>query len=433
MFSLSPQEISTWLACGGAALAGAAVGLFSLFPGARLIGLGLVVLAGALFWASRRVTTPSARRERWLRTPLDAPVVLLLLQVGLSFWASAMPEKSWVAIGQLVAGLVAFYGVVNWSRDRTRLWWAVILVIALGLGLALIAPLAVDWFRERKTFLPAALYRFFPLVLSDPVHPNVMAGALVTLLPLPLALFLSLPAVSKRQHWLRGALLVICSLQILILLLTKSRGGYVALCVGLWLALWLSGRRRWAIGLALVCVLVVGWLITRPPVETREGPDTSQAALDASTWVFRQQVWHTAVQVIGDFPFTGVGLGTFNDVAALVYGFYAPATPGTHNLYLQVAVDLGLLGLVGFLSMLSIVVWVAVKAYRSYDPVKEGTLRAVAIGGLSGMVATLAHGLVDSHTWGSKGAFIPWLVMGLLVALYSLALPRSSDLANVEG
>ena len=91
------------------------------------------------------------------------------------------------------------------------------------------------------------------------------------------------------------------------------------------------------------------------------------------------------------------------------------------------------LGLVGFLSMLFIVVWVAVKAYRSYDPVKEGTLRAVAIGGLSGMVATLAHGLVDSHTWGSKGAFILWLVMGLLVALYSLALPRSSDLANIEG
>jgi putative inorganic carbon (HCO3(-)) transporter len=432
MFSLSPQKISTWLACGGAALAGATVGLFSLFPGARLIGLGLVVLAGGLFWASRRVATPSARGERWLRTPLDIPVTLLLLQIGLSFWASAMPDKSWVAIGQLVAGLVAFYGIVSWSRDRARLWWAVIVLIALGLGLALIAPFAVDWFRERKTFLPSALYRLFPLILSDPVHPNVMAGALVTLIPLPLALFLSLPAVSRRQQFLRGALLVICSLQILILLLTKSRGGYIALGAGLWLTLWLSGRRRWAIGLALVCVLVLVWLAIQPAVETQAGSGTSQAALDASTWAFRQQVWYTALQVIGDFPFTGVGLGTFNDVAALLYGFYAPATPGTHNLYLQVAVDLGLLGLVSFLAMLLIVIWVAVKAYRSHDSVAEGTMRAVASGGLAGMVATMAHGLVDSHTWGSKGAFIPWLVMGLLVALYSLALPRSPGVTDVE-
>jgi hypothetical protein len=38
------------------------------------------------------------------------------------------------------------------------------------------------------------------------------------------------------------------------------------------------------------------------------------------------------------------------------------------------------------------------------------------------MVATMAHGLVDTHTWGSKGAFIPWTMMGLVVALHIQAL-----------
>lgn len=417
MFSFLRQNPSLLFESGGVTFAAAAVVLLSLFPGLRFVGLLLVLLSGALFWAGR-LGRPAGRSTFGARTPLDGPLLLLLLQVGVALRASALPDKSWIAVCQLGAGLVAYYAIVNWSRDRARLWWAVAALILLGMGLALVAPFAVDWFRDRKTFLPSALYRFFPLLLSDSVHPNVMAGALSTLLPLPLALCLA----SRRQLWLRGALFAICLLQCLILVLTKSRGGYLALGAGIWLTLWLSGRRRWAIGLTLLAVLLVAWLVTRPPVETGREVDPTQAALDASSWDFRQQVWHTAIQMIGDFPFTGAGLGTFNDVAALLYGFYAPQNPQAHNLYLQVAVDLGLLGLISYLAILLLVLWSAFQAYRVFDAWQEWTWRAVAIGGLSGMVATMAHGLVDTHTWGSKGAFIPWTMMGLVIALYIQAL-----------
>jgi putative inorganic carbon (HCO3(-)) transporter len=295
-------------------------------------------------------------------------------------------------------------------------------LIALGIGLALIAPFGVDWFRDRKTFLPPALYQFFPLLLPDSIHPNVMAGSLATLAPLPLALCLALPSESKRHIWIRITLLIVFLIQALILILTKSRGGYIALGVGLWLTLWLSGRRRWSIALTLLAVLAVAWLVTRPSTGAAEGLGQAQAALDASTWSFRQIVWQTGLQIVGDFPFTGVGLGTFNDVAELLYGFYAPNNPGAHNLFLQAAVDLGVLGLISFVAILLLVVWVAFQAYVRFDGAHQNLLRAVAIGGLSGIMATIAHGLVDSHTWGSKGAFIPWMVMGLVVALYSLAL-----------
>jgi putative inorganic carbon (HCO3(-)) transporter len=354
------------------------------------------------------------------------------VQIGVAYWASAIPEKTWVAVGQLGAGLVGYYAIVNWSRDRARLWWAVAALILLGLGLALIAPFAVDWFRDRKTFLPPALYGFFPLLFSDTIHPNVMAGSLATLMPLPLALSLGLPGVSRRQLWLRGGFLMICLFQFLILVLTRSRGGYIALAVGLWLTLWLSDRRRWAISLLLLVALLVVWLVSRPPVDTAAEFDPTRAALDASTWAFRQRVWHTALQLIGDFPFTGVGMGTFNDVAALLYGFYAPQNPQAHNLFFQVAVDLGLVGLISFFAILLLVLWTAFQAYRVFDSLQEQTLRAVAIGGLSGVVATMAHGIVDSHTWGSKGAFIPWTVMGLIVALHSLAHSRSQEMADTQ-
>ncbi len=435
----------------GATVAAAmAVALFSLFPGARLVGLILVVLAGLLFGLS------PGRRGRWLPTPLDWPVLLLLVQAGLGFWASAQPDKSWVTACQLGAGLVAYYALVNWSRDRVRLGWALAALLVMGVGLALMAPFAVDWFRNRKTFLPAELYRAFPLLLPDSIHPNVMAGALVTLMPLPLALFLgtdiSTPSCAREavgqnfspasrgrlrgglfpERWrivLRWALLAAALLQLAILILTKSRGGYLAAGVGLCLTLWLSRRRRWALALLLVGAVLAAVLLLQPAAGTVEGVDAldplgaTQEALDPSTWAFRQRVWGVALQLIADFPFTGVGLGTFNDVAALLYGFYAPQNPQAHNLFLQVGLDLGVLGLVGFLSIWSLALWAAFQAYRLLE--REPALRAVAVGALSGLVATLAHGLIDVHTWGSKGAFIPWTLIGLAVALLSLALRDS--------
>lgn len=53
--------------------------------------------------------------------------------------------------------------------------------------------------------------------------------------------------------------------------------------------------------------------------------------------------------MVADFPFTGAGMGTFNDVGALLYPFYEVNNPGTHNWYLQVGVDLGIPGLITLL------------------------------------------------------------------------------------
>jgi hypothetical protein len=427
---MASDLIPTLFASGAVALALAAVALFNVFPDLKLLGLVLATLAGAFFFASRFGARSKVGRALWLYTPLDFPILLLLIQIGVTSWATALPENTWIAVGQLAAGLVAYYVVVNWSRDGARLRWSVVALILLGLGLALVAPFAVDWFREQKTFLPSTVYRFFPLLLPDSIHPNVMAAALATLMPIPLALSINLPVVKRRHLWLRGALAVVYMIEALVLILTKSRGGYIALFIGLWVTLWLSDRRRWAIGLSIVAALLILWFALATPSDTGDGLDPAQAALDASTWAFRQRVWQTALEIIADFPFTGVGAGTFNDVAGLFYGFHSPSNPGTHNLFLHAGVDLGLVGLITYLASLLIVLWGGTQAYLSFDTSQERLLRAVTIGGLSGIVSTLANGLVNSHTWGSKGAFIPWMIMGLVIALYSLAL--SSGVYGLE-
>jgi len=421
---LSRRNVPILIESGAAALAAAAVLAFSLLPRLRLIGLFAVLLSGLLFWVGRSIGGPTARLRWWLPTPLDLPILVILLQVGVSFWAGARVETTSVAACQLGAGLVAYYAVVNWARDRTRLWWTVIALILMGTGLALISPFTVDWFRNVKTFLPSRLFGLFPLLVGDSVHPNVMAGALITMIPLPLALLLSPPALPGQRPWLRAALLGVCLAQVAVVVLTKSRGGYLALGVGVWLTLWLSGRRRWAIGLAVLALVLVACLVVLSPENGDERPSAAQAALGLGTWAFRQRIWETAIRIIRDFPLTGTGMGAFNDVADLLYGLHVPENPQAHNLFLQVATDLGLPGLVAFLAILILVLWAGLVARSLLGHLQEESLQAVAVGGLSGVVATVAHGLVDSHTWGSKGAFLPWTVMGLVVASYMWALSR---------
>jgi O-antigen ligase len=122
--------------------------------------------------------------------------------------------------------------------------------------------------------------------------------------------------------------------------------------------------------------------------------------------------------MLGDFPFTGTGMGTFNDLASILYAFWETHNPSAHNLYLQVSLDLGFPGLIAYLSMLMSTLWMAASTIRTLGQREDAELRLLAIGALAGIVALMVHGLVDVAGWGTRAAFIPWLLIGWIAALY---------------
>ena len=74
--------------------------------------------------------------------------------------------------------------------------------------------------------------------------------------------------------------------------------------------------------------------------------------------------------------------------------------------------------MIALLALLMLAVWVSGAAIRTFDRVGEKELRALAVGTLGGIAAMMVHGLMDITAWGTRAAFIPWLVIGLAVALY---------------
>jgi len=138
-----------------------------------------------------------------------------------------------------------------------------------------------------------------------------------------------------------------------------------------------------------------------------------QTAVGSISLQGRVEVWSRALSALRDFPFTGLGLGSFRRAAATLYPFFLLGSvqdiSHSHNVFLQVGVDVGLPGLVGYLGLLATAVAVGWGKVR-----RGGWERLVGLGVLSSLLGYHVFGLADTVALGSKPSFLFWWVLGLL-------------------
>jgi len=400
---------------------GAAAGVLSTRALPLAVGIAL------LFWPIRWLAVGRLS----VRTAGDWAAGLLVLWVPVTLWATALPDVTRPQVYRLLIGILLYYAVVNWAGSLSRLRLLVIGVISAGLVLALSAPISVQWFAEGKfTFIPETVYRRLPTLLPDPIHPNVMAGALVVLLPCALAALLF---NWRELRWLERILAGLAAAAMLgVLILTKSRGGLMALGAALLVLAVLRWRRGWLV--APLVALAAGLAIWRlGPTQVVDALATTQSLGGLEG---RLEVWSRAVFMAQDFPFTGIGMGTFSQVANAMYPFFLAGPdadiPHAHNLFLQVAVDLGLPGLVAWLALFLLACAAAWRVYRQGWAVGQSArlpyLAGLGAGLLAGQVALAVHGLLDAVTWGTRPAVIVWALWGTAMAAYGLtAQPAKLD------
>ncbi len=387
------------------------------------LGLGLLGALIIVRWLSPgRLTVP---------TPLVWPACLLLLTIPGTLWVTVDRRTTSIYVMRLVAGLALTYGLANWARRRAHLVAISAVLASMAAALALYAPVSVigsEWLARLTPSFGGQVVR-----VGDTVNANMMAGALAILLPFPLALVLwdvsSAPTSSAasdrsgpwgvplwrllRRVWFGiAALLTLAALA-----LSQSRGGWLA--GGVVLLMVLSRRWRgfwWAIPVVLLGIGVLVWL---------RGPsillDTVSPGTAFSGWEDRAEIWSRAIYAIQDAPYTGVGAGTFPKVVGVLYPLYIIGPDRTfdhtHNLALQVAVDLGIPGLVAYMALLALALTCAFGGARRCRQCGDGGLSALVWASAASLVGLLVHGTVDATSWVvGRSAFIPWAVIGLAVA-----------------
>jgi putative inorganic carbon (HCO3(-)) transporter len=360
-----------------------------------------------------------------LQSPLSLPVLFLMLWLPANLWASVDREISWISIGYLVWGVALFVAFINWPPTCKRPFWLGVAVAGVGVGLALCGPFLVTAEADTAGWFVFLQQRMAPLGgrLGETINPNILAGGLVVVIPLLVALALPAqasiaaePGAGKDVAWFRplgfGALALVV---FIVILGTASRGALLAALVAGALVLALRWPRLlWALPALLVAVGAgLAWV----------GPWTALDQIGSSGiiggWDERLGVWARAVYAIQDFSLTGAGIGVFNRVIPLLYPYieipFGVEVPHAHNLLLQVAVDLGLPGLIAYLAIhLNLIVMVATVLRQA----NAGANRILAIGAAGAVTAIMVHGLLDAPLWGTKLAFLPWLVFALAVVVH---------------
>jgi len=399
-------EHEVWFAGAGALLAS---------QSARWAWAGLALCA--LCWAARWI----GRGCPTVRTPIDGPAALLLCTVPVTLAVTPDWATTWAQVARLLAGLALAYAIANWARGPAHLELLAMALAGAGLLAALASPFAVEWGAGKALLVPGGLYAHLPTLLEDAVHPNMMAGALTVLLPVPLAVLIGAPGdrtwvatgATPTGRWARQALFLLAATAMTAaLVLTGSRGALVASAAAVCILLvrrW--PRLLWAIPVAALALALWAWQGDVPGLLEGLG-----GAGDLASWEGRLEVWSRAIALIEDAPWTGVGAGTFARVVGRLYPFFLAGPdaeiPHAHNLLLQVGVDLGVPGLVAYLAVVIVAFGCAIEARGRPG---TGTLSWAGIAALSGM---LIHGTVDATTWiVGRGAIVPWAVIGMLVAL----------------
>jgi putative inorganic carbon (HCO3(-)) transporter len=126
--------------------------------------------------------------------------------------------------------------------------------------------------------------------------------------------------------------------------------------------------------------------------------------------------------LIRDFPFTGIGIGTFSQIADNFYPFFL-SEPGsihhTHNVFLQIAVDLGVPGFILWSMIFLLVIRDAWDITNQRKCITNETLYSFGIGLLGSYLAFAIHGMLDMTVWGMmRLPPLTWGLWGLAVAAH---------------
>ncbi len=356
---------------------------------------------------------------------------------------AALREWRWLIVEPLL-----WYGLVRyWARDaqmRWRLVWAwlitggVVSAIGLlqlvGIDLAALLPQG-QCFSQRVVLAEGGLRR----ISSVYCHPNNVALALDRVWPVWAALtLLSITRRGRSLHlrdrraWLLGGCTLLC---LAALGATFSKGAFLGGFVALVLLGFVLRQRNHALSLLLlgaavlgtVGVLLLGFVLG---VERLNPLGGSSGA--------RMELWTSALQMVRDHPFTGVGLDQFYHYrTAAEFGdrYIDPAARTTneqyashpHNLILDLLARLGPFGLI---AMAWLVIHFSRQSWRLTTlPGRDG---ALVLGLIAGMGAALAHGLVDNFYFVPDLAFSFWLMLALIDTLATIGASPLRPLTEAE-
>lgn len=352
-----------------------------------------------LIWALRQfVGDPPARH----RTPLDWPVALFAVATVVSLFSllgpGADPDAQLVGLIKAAGGFLVFFLTVQSLEKRHDLWLVLGAILATGLiqAVATVIPAVTGTHPISEATRST----------GTTVDANVFAGYLILIIPLLIAA--GVVAFYHRRRWTLAAAGAATVIYGAALIATLSRGAWLGIVAGTVTLAVLLPRRRKPIAILAACVLV-GFALAgfAGPIAARLGLSS-----DAATFLARVPIWVAALQMLVQHPAFGVGLHSFG---AFV-GSYNPHlhVSQAHNLFLNIAAELGIIGLAAFGIVVVVLFRTLARVRRNASSSRD---RIVAAALVASFTAFFVHSLFDVSYYDYKILLLFWILVGAAATL----------------
>lgn len=353
------------------------------------------------------------------RTLLDISFGIFALTALLAVWAAYDRQAGLAKFWLLSLSVLLYYALSR--QPRLNFWHVARLFSATAAILGLYFLLTHDWRLQPADFgllnqLGSRWMEVRPDLHFQGLSPNIAGGLIAVFIPFHVAL--AIRAWQKKETKTGIFAAVTGILAGIGLLFTSSRAAWAALMVGLgvWL-LWgvsgliarmLSRRQASIFVLILFPVTILAFLLMLQTPARMVALLGHLPGLDSS--VSRLEIFANTLRLVVDYPFTGGGLGAFPGL----YSQYLMVIPVllfeySHNLYLDLALEQGLLGLVVFLMIVTVSLGMLVITKRS--PILRWAC-------MVGLLVMLIHGLADDAFYGMQGTPLLFALPGLAAAIY---------------
>lgn len=349
---------------------------------------------------------------KWVKTPLDKPIICLLLLCLLSSVFSLHRYSSFWSMVLLINYVVIFYLIINTVRTRSQFRQLVYFIIGVAAFLSIFGLIKQSGANPFPWWDYPDIPQHANRLSSTFGNADHLAGYMEMTIPLLLGLFLT---------GFRGVklfiLIVLTAVLFAALILSFSRGGWIAAFIGLFFMAVALLFNRYVRKKRLIVLLAGGFLvlsffvIASTPLVERINTIWELAGIP--NFKARVTVWGGIMEMIKDHPLLGAGPGTF----ATIYTQYQP--PGLlsryfygHNDYLHFISEVGLPLIV---VMLWMIISLFVQGFKKLNNLSR-QVRGITLGAMSGITAILVHSIGDFNLHIPANAILFTVLAALVVA-----------------
>ncbi len=382
----------------------AALAFFAFAPTMAVVALMLLSLASLFIrWCTDN-------DFKFNRTALDIPVaffIAVMFVASLTSFARSSSIKIFMVYFVFTTG---FYAVTNTFDSFKKIFPVIMVMLIAALGVSAYGIYQhIFGFAEGTTWTDTDMFKDIATrVVSTFENPNVLGEYLLLLIPVVAALFLSVRGgAAKCANLALTVALGLC------MIYTYSRGNWLGLIfAAIVFVLFYDTRLVWlgVVAILLAPLFVSATIISRF-ASIGDTKDTSTS--------YRVYVWLGTLAMLKDYWICGIGPGS--DAFNMVYPHYSYAgivAPHSHNLYLQLLAEYGIVGLVSFL----IIIFAFYKAVISkIIKLNRGVEKAVTTALAAGIFGFLVQGMFDNVWYNYRVFFMFFALLALTLSCVNAA------------